>query len=83
MYYSIIFIWRNRLVLTSIEVAVSYAKMSSDYCRKYPHFQGVSFETIAAFGKNAAVIHYRAENSTDALIDTNSVFLLDSGGQYL
>ncbi len=46
------------------------------------NFEGPSFDTIAGYGTNSAVIHYRAqENSAKKLSDQN-LFLLDSGGQY-
>ncbi|RYH16472.1 M24 family metallopeptidase, partial [archaeon] len=44
---------------------------------------GPSFSTIAGFGPNGAIIHYKPEPSTCATIGTDSIFLLDSGGQYL
>ena len=47
------------------------------------HFMGVSFDTISAVGANAAVIHYKPEESTAATINTNEIYLCDSGGQYL
>ncbi|XP_037089675.1 xaa-Pro aminopeptidase ApepP-like [Pollicipes pollicipes] len=46
-------------------------------------FMGTSFETISAFGSNAAIIHYTPDNTTKRAIDTSSTYLLDSGGQYL
>ena len=49
---------------------------------KMPYFQSPSFETIAGFGPNGAIIHYRAEPTTSLVIDQSSLFLLDSGGQY-
>ncbi|KAK6985390.1 Xaa-Pro aminopeptidase 1 [Biomphalaria glabrata] len=45
--------------------------------------RGLSFETIAGFGSNGAIIHYRPSNTTDKVISGKSLFLLDSGGQYL
>ncbi|KAF7683423.1 Xaa-Pro aminopeptidase 1 [Astathelohania contejeani] len=39
-----------------------------------------SFETISAFGLNAAVVHHRP---TDTLITRDNVLLIDSGSQYL
>jgi Xaa-Pro aminopeptidase len=45
-------------------------------------FVSLSFETIAGFGANGAVIHYRAEEATAARVDAGAPFLLDSGGQY-
>jgi len=49
----------------------------------YDYFKGVSFETISAFADNAAVIHYRAVPDTNKQIDKSSVYLVDSGGQYM
>lgn len=42
-----------------------------------------SFDTIAGYGPNGAVIHYRAEPATAATLGTSSLFLLDSGAQYI
>ncbi|MFT6106564.1 MAG: Xaa-Pro aminopeptidase [Rickettsiales bacterium] len=42
-----------------------------------------SFPTIAGFGSNGAVIHYQADENTNKKFDSNSLFLVDSGGQYL
>lgn len=47
-----------------------------------PDYVSLSFETIAGFGPNGAVIHYRAEKDTAATITNQGIFLLDSGGQY-
>jgi Xaa-Pro aminopeptidase len=44
---------------------------------------GPSFGTIAAFGPNAALPHYEPTVETNLVIDDTSVFMLDSGGQYL
>ncbi len=45
--------------------------------------RGASFETIAGFAANGAIIHYSPSAQTDAAIDTSSLLLLDSGGQFL
>jgi Xaa-Pro aminopeptidase len=46
------------------------------------HFHAVSFSTISAAGANAAMCHYSHLNGTPARLAMNSVYLLDSGGQY-
>lgn len=51
--------------------------------RQYPNNRGLSFDTISGFGPNGAVIHYRATPETVLRIDNTSLYLLDSGGQYL
>ncbi len=41
-----------------------------------------SFQTISAFGKNGAIIHYRATKTTNLKFTDNNLYLIDSGGQY-
>jgi Xaa-Pro aminopeptidase len=48
-----------------------------------PGYVSLSFPTIAGMGPNGAIIHYRAEEATAATITADSVFLCDSGGQYV
>lgn len=45
--------------------------------------RGASFSTIAGFGPNGAVIHYRPSTETNRPIDNSSFLIIDSGGQYL
>ena len=54
-------------------------------CRaRQPGFLEVSFATIAGVGSNGAIIHYRADESSELLqyLDTTQPILIDSGGQY-
>lgn len=46
-------------------------------------FQEVSFSTISAAAGNAAMCHYNHENGVPANLEMGSVYLVDSGGQYL
>lgn len=43
----------------------------------------LSFLTISGFGPHSAIIHYAATPETDSRIDDSSLYLIDSGGQYL
>lgn len=44
---------------------------------------GPSFATISSYGPNGAIIHYRVERESALPIGTDSIYLIDSGGQYL
>ena len=46
-------------------------------------FQMLSFDSISAFGPNAAIIHYSPQADTAAQITRNGLYLLDAGAQYL
>ncbi|MGJ9418521.1 aminopeptidase P family protein [Massilia sp. CMS3.1] len=48
-----------------------------------PHFVSASFNTIAGFNANGAIMHYRASEQSHALIEGDGLLLIDSGGQYL
>ena len=45
-------------------------------------YKGPSFETIAAYGSHAAIVHYRPTHETDCQISTDNLFLLDCGSHY-
>lgn len=47
-----------------------------------PELREISFDTIAGSGPNGAIVHYRATRSTNRPLDRDSLFLIDSGGQY-
>ena len=47
------------------------------------HFQGLSFPTISSAGANGAIVHYRVSEETDAPLRLKSLYLVDSGAQYL
>lgn len=51
--------------------------------RKDKNFIGPSFDTIAGFASNGAIVHYKASDASCKKISGNNLFLLDSGGQYL
>ncbi len=45
-------------------------------------FKDTSFDTIAGFGPNGAIVHYRAKPQTNLKIEKGNLLLLDSGAQY-
>ena len=46
-------------------------------------FQFPSFGTISSYGSNSSVIHYQPHFTSSSNIGKESLYLLDSGGQYL
>ena len=47
------------------------------------HYREPSFDTISAAGANAAMCHYNHNNGTPAMMTMNSLYLVDSGAQYI
>src|SRR3546814_442265 len=42
----------------------------------------ITFDTISGAGPNGAVVHYRVTEETNRPLEMNSLYLVDSGGQY-
>ena len=43
----------------------------------------LSFDTISGAGPNAAICHYKVDEVSNRAVAPNSIYLVDSGGQYL
>jgi Xaa-Pro aminopeptidase len=66
-------------LLTEFEVG----EVLEGFRTKVALFRNPSFETIAGYGPNGAIVHYRAKENDSLVVGTGSFLLLDSGGQYL
>jgi Xaa-Pro aminopeptidase len=42
----------------------------------------LSFDTISGAGPNGAIVHYRVSEATNRPLEMDSIYLVDSGGQY-
>jgi Xaa-Pro aminopeptidase len=51
--------------------------------REGEHFRDLSFPTISGAGSNGAIVHYRATPETEKTLEPGTLYLLDSGAQYL
>ncbi|MBV9859481.1 MAG: aminopeptidase P family protein [Alphaproteobacteria bacterium] len=51
--------------------------------REGKHFRDLSFPTISGAGSNGAIVHYRATPESEKRLEPGSLYLLDSGAQYL
>ena len=47
-----------------------------------PLYISNSFDTISAYAKNAAMMHYHAREDNQSIIEPKGFYLVDSGGQY-
>jgi Xaa-Pro aminopeptidase len=60
---------------------------ASDYLetlrREDPELRDLSFDSISGAGANGAIVHYRSSEKTNRKLEMNSIYLIDSGGQYL
>ncbi|KAB1202273.1 putative Xaa-Pro aminopeptidase P [Morella rubra] len=70
---------QKNVKLTEVEVADKLLEFRS----KQAGFIDTSFDTISASGANGAIIHYKPETESCTLVDSEKLFLLDSGAQYI
>lgn len=64
--------------LTELEVG----KYLDHLRREIPEFIDFSFPTISAYAANAAMMHYQADQNSNAVLKEKGMLLVDSGGQY-
>ena len=51
--------------------------------REYDELRDLSFDTISGAGPNGAIVHYRSSEKTNRALEKRSLYLVDSGGQYV
>jgi Xaa-Pro aminopeptidase len=57
--------------------------MLEDFRAETGALKDLSFDSISGAGPNGAIVHYRASVKTNRRLKRGSLFLIDSGGQYL
>ena len=51
--------------------------------REWPELRDLSFDSISGAGPNGAIVHYRSSEKTNRKLEQGSLYLIDSGGQYV
>ena len=51
--------------------------------RENAELKDLSFDTISGAGPNGAIVHYRSSEKTNRKLESGSLYLIDSGGQYV
>lgn len=62
---------------------LSAAAKLQDFRAATGQLKDLSFDTISATGPNGAHCHYKVDEASNRTIEPNSIYLVDSGGQYL
>jgi Xaa-Pro aminopeptidase len=62
---------------------LSAAAKLADFRAATGKLRDLSFDTISGAGPNAALCHYKVDETTNLRIPPSSIYLVDSGGQYL
>ena len=51
--------------------------------RESPELRDLSFDSISGAGPNGAIVHYKSSEKTIRKLGTGTLYLIDSGGQYV
>jgi Xaa-Pro aminopeptidase len=51
--------------------------------RENPELRDLSFDSISGAGPNGAIVHYRSSDKTNRKLEKGTLYLIDSGGQYV
>jgi Xaa-Pro aminopeptidase len=51
--------------------------------RESPELRDLSFDSISGAGPNGAIVHYKSNEKTNRKLETGTLYLIDSGGQYV
>ena len=75
--------WLDRAAPSGTLTEIAAADCLEARRRENAHFRGLSFPTISGAGPNGAIVHYRASGKTNRRLEPGSLYLVDSGAQYL
>ncbi len=76
--------WIDKCIKEKTEITeISISKQLEYFRTKDDRYIGASFETIAAYGEHAALMHYAVSAESDVKIENSGFLLIDTGGQYL
>nr|NUR36925.1 aminopeptidase P family protein [Sphingomonas sp.] len=51
--------------------------------RENTELRDLSFDSISGAGPNGAIVHYKSSEKTNRKLETGTLYLIDSGGQYV
>ncbi len=75
--------WLSIAAPSGNETELSAAAKLRAFRDESPLLRDLSFDTISAAGPHAASPHYRVDETSNIEVAPNSIYLVDSGGQYL
>jgi len=76
------FKWIEENVASGQHSEISIAEKVHQLRAALPGFVDVSFDTIAGYKEHGALPHYKATKASNAILKSEGLLLVDSGGQY-
>ena len=74
--------WLETAVPKGGETEMSIDAKLTELRQANADFEGLSFDTIAAYKEHGAIVHYEATKETDVPLKSEGLLLVDTGAQY-
>lgn len=74
--------WLDTVAQSGKEDEISAAKKLEEIRAQSDALRDLSFDTISGAGSNGAICHYKVSTDSNIKLDRNTLYLVDSGGQY-
>lgn len=74
--------WLEETCCAETVTEISLDKQLTAFRAEQERYRDISFDTIAAYGAHAAIVHYEATQESDIPLEKKGFLLLDSGAQY-
>ena len=75
--------WLETAVPMGGETELSIDTKLTELRSQNSDFEGLSFDTIAAYKEHGAIVHYEATPTTDVPLKSEGLLLVDTGAQYI
>ena len=75
--------WLDTTAQSGKETEISAAQALEGFRHDLGALTDLSFETISGAGSNGAIVHYRVSDATNATLAKDTLYLVDSGAQYI
>jgi Xaa-Pro aminopeptidase len=75
--------WLEKAVPEGGVTEIGAARKLEEFRKDESLFRGLSFQTISAYGKHGAIVHYAVSPEFDLPLGPKGIYVVDSGSQYL
>ena len=77
------YMWMENAVPTFDVTEVTIEEKLREYRSEQPLYFGESFNTIAGYAGNGAIVHYHATPESHSVVEPKGLMLIDSGAQFM
>ena len=77
------YMWMEKAVPTFDVTEVTIEEKLREFRSEQPLYFGESFNTIAGYAGNGAIIHYHATPESHSVVEPKGLMLIDSGAQFM